>query len=477
MLKQQNVNPINELASCWQLYQVRPNGMEYKENIEIAENWLNNSFNLPQSTQKKILNYLLDNFNNTQFYNLTEKGKAGLCLRCYISEHIVKACKKRASLFISQGVTYQALLPFVLDDNGKSLIILDQEGKQQLEITESETFKPTNNDVFTVEILRSYDHQRDKKCSLINWTYLRTKQNQKIVDFLSEFGFYNSTDWSLLTRIKKYQLKRLTEQEQLIIKVYGEVYKRDRRQNKDILRSKCQPPSDEQLQEMIDKLKNKIIKKPDDLLKKLKCIAKQMRKNVVSLDSNWVDKEVEINTIEITYDDVAIEDQERIEIGNEISKYINDNLIQYCQINLEKEIKKQIEKLMKSKKYSPYASQYIPILKVFYQGQKSLSDIAKDLGIEQYKASRIFSPKNLLKEVRKKTIDDLVNSILKLVKEKKLISEPLDNNYLTLLTETVETFADQKIFSEASAEIMNSKNKKIESFYAKTLMDYLVQNS
>ncbi len=476
MLKQQNINTIDQLTSYWQLYQVRSNGTEYKKNIGIAETWLKNSYDCSQLNQKKILNNLLDKFKNTVSDNLIEKGKSGLCLRCYISEHIVTACKKRASFFYSsQGLTYQALLPFVLDDNGKSLIIVDQDNKQQLEIIEKEKVNPRNNKIFTIEVLNSYKNNSDNttKLSLRNWTYLKTKQNPKIVEFLAEFGFHNSTDWSLLNRVRKYQLQQLTEQEQLIIKVYEEVYKRDRRQNEHKLRSKCQPPSVKQLQEMIGKLKIETIQKPDTLLNELKRIAKQLRRVVVSLDSNLMDKEGEITTIEVPYHDIPIEEKEKLEIFNQIK----NNLMHYFQDNISKAIENTIQKLQKSKSYSTYASQYKSVLKSFYEEGNSISKIAKEIGIEQYKASRIFSPRNLLKEVRKQTIDDLVNAILRLIKERKLMNEPLDNNYLTLLTETVEQYADQEIFTEASAKIMTSSNNNHENLYTQTLIAYLNQNS
>jgi hypothetical protein len=476
MLKQQTISILEQLTSYWQLYQVRSNGTEYKKNIEMAEKWLKDSYDSEQLTQEKILHRLLDKFKNTLSDNLTEKGKAGLCLRCYISEHIVTACKKRANLLSrNQGVTYQALLPFVLDDDGQSLIIVDKEGKQQLEITENQQFIPKSHDIFTVEILNSYQNSLNNKVklSLRNWTYLKTKQNKKIVEFLSEFGFSNVTDWALLNRVRQYQLQQLTEQEQLIIKVYREVYKRDRRQKQTILRSKCQPPSVEQLQEMIHKLNIETIKKPDTLLNELQRIATQMRGVVVSLDSKIMDKEGETKTLEVPYYDVPIEEKEKLEIFNQIQA----NLMQSFKVNIGKAVENTKQRLQRSKSYSAYASQYKSVLKSFYQEGKSISQIAKEIGIEQYKASRIFSPKNLLKDVRQQTIDDLVDSILKLIKERKIMIEPFDHNYLTLLTETVEQYADQEIFTEASAKIMTSTNNNHENLYTQTLIEYLTQNS
>ncbi|MGK7886444.1 MAG: hypothetical protein AB4057_17695 [Crocosphaera sp.] len=473
MLKHQNSKQINQLEFFWQLYQLRSNGREYKKNLEIAERWINDLYSSSQLTLEQIVNNLLDIFKNTRLANLTEKGKAGLCLRCYISEYIVSACKKRARLFSSQGVSYQSLLAFVLDDDGQSLIIVDTEGKKQLEIIENETVIDKENGIFTVEILSSYKHSLEKKSSLRSWTYSQTNQNKKIVEFLSEFGFINSTDWALLNRIKKYQLQQLTEQEQSIITVYREVYKRDRRKGKHTLRSKCQPPSDEQLQEMIDKLNIKTIKEPDILLNQLKLIAQQYRQTSVSLDRTFLDQESDINSLEVPYYDVPIEEKEELDI----SQTINNNLVKILQGSIKKSVDKRIKELQKSKSYSPYAAQYKTFLKAFYQEEKSQNQMAKEIGIRQEKLNRIMSFKQLFQQVRKQTVDDLLNLILKLIKEKNIVSEPINNDYLINLTEHIEKFVDQKIFIEAKAEMMNSKNRTMNSFYAKTFIDYLNQNS
>ncbi|MFQ4162425.1 DUF1822 family protein [Scytonema millei] len=59
------------------------------------------------------------------FYNqkleVDDKNRAvaGLCLRCYISDPILKACQKIDNLFgTEKHFTYQDLLPFVLNDDG-----------------------------------------------------------------------------------------------------------------------------------------------------------------------------------------------------------------------------------------------------------------------------------------------------------------------------------------------------------------------
>ncbi|CCQ54773.1 hypothetical protein CWATWH0005_1846 [Crocosphaera watsonii WH 0005] len=181
--------------------------------------------------------------------------------------------------------------------------------------------------------------------------------------------------------------------------------------------------------------------------------------------------------MEIPYYDVPIEEKFKEKEGLYLSETINNNLVNILQSNVNELVENRINKLKKSKSYSPYAAQYINFLKAFYQEGKSQNQIAKEIGIRQEKLNRILSFKQLFQQVRQKTVEDLLNLILESLKEKNIISEAINNDYLINLTENIEQFVDQKIFIEAKAEMMNSKNRTMNSFYAKTFIDYLTQNS
>jgi len=96
---------------------------------------------------------------NAYFYerNATIEAKdravAGLCLRCYVSYSILKACQTLDNLFGGANFTYQDLLPFVLNDDGKSLRIIDPDGKTQLALNNQEVTAPSTYPLFTLEIL------------------------------------------------------------------------------------------------------------------------------------------------------------------------------------------------------------------------------------------------------------------------------------------------------------------------------------
>ena len=65
--------------------------------------------------------------------NLFNRDLAGLCLRCYISEAIVQECKRINYLYSGEKrFNYRDLLPFVLNDDGQNLIVLDKDVETQL---------------------------------------------------------------------------------------------------------------------------------------------------------------------------------------------------------------------------------------------------------------------------------------------------------------------------------------------------------
>ena len=193
---------------------------------------------------------------NAYFYDrdatvdVKERAIAGLCLRCYVSYPILKACQTLDNRFGGASFTYQDLLPFVLNDDGKSLRIIDKDGTQ-LVLTEVPT--PSSYPLFTLEILRTYKPNSSSSRSLKDWAYLQTKQNKELQNFLSEFGFKHLSDWALLNKARPKQLERLSDRDRHLISAFHSVSRRDRLQQRQKGIHKCPDPSEAQLQEMRDR--------------------------------------------------------------------------------------------------------------------------------------------------------------------------------------------------------------------------------
>jgi hypothetical protein len=219
--------------------------------------------------------------NHNHTVDRDRSANAGLCLRCYVSYPILKACQKLDSLFAGDKLfSYKELLPFVLNDDGKTRIVLDRDGKTQLVLNNNSQTKTTAYQFFSVKILQSYDYDSQSRMSLDNWAFLQTKQNPELKNFLSEFGFKTLSDWALLNRARPKQLELLSMDDRHLVEVFHAVYRQDRRQQRQKSAKRCPEPTEAQLKKMLGHLQSRkvtINSTTADVMKALKRVTIQLR--------------------------------------------------------------------------------------------------------------------------------------------------------------------------------------------------------
>ncbi|MGF1674460.1 MAG: hypothetical protein ACFCUV_12365, partial [Rivularia sp. (in: cyanobacteria)] len=88
-------------------------------------------------------------------------------------------------------------------------------------------------------------------------------------------------------------------------------------------------------------------------------------------------------------------------------------------------------------------------------------------------ARRILNPGELLSKVRAKTVEQMLESVLKKAAEKGLTKIPPEANYLIALTQQIEYYIDGEIFQEAAEEIRTGKNRNMSSVYAQAIRYYI----
>ena len=433
-------------------------------------------FELAQSEviQTTLLSYFHDP--NSSF-NGTRSAVAGLCLRCYVSSPILKACQKIDSLFAGdKSFTYRDLLPFVLNDDGQTPIVLDKDGKTQLIIDKNGQTKTTTYPFFSVKVLQTYQHDSQTRMSLDNWAYLQTKQNRELKNFLSEFGFKLLSDWALLNRARTKQLEQLSVSDRHLVEVFHAVYRRDRRKQRQKGAKRCPEPNQAQLQEMLTRLPEKetIVNSPVELMKALKQVATQLRQYDIwsyrePLEIQEPDTGSYVLRPDLPHDstnEINVEQQELLQFLHQQFQVALVNAI-------AQEIRTTIAKLQKSKRYAPLASQYLPGLQIYYCQGKSLKEIVPQLGMTSWdQARRVLNPGELLSRVRASCSQQLLDSLLKKASEKGLTKLPPEPDYLKTLVEQIEAFADEEVFQEAAAEIKIGKNRSLNSLYAEQLRFY-----
>lgn len=457
-------------ANYWKIWRINPaETIGYQiYSSTVARSYLEQNFQ-PQVNQN-LKEMLLSAFQQEDL-DPSNRAKAGLCLRCFVSVPILNACRKLERLFGGEKCfSYHDLLPFVLNDDGLMLIVLDQDGKTQ-KIIENGQLRLTAYKTFSIEILRTFNSSHHSKMSLENWAYLQTRQHSELREFLSEFGFQHLSDWAMLNRVRIKQLQQLTDQDRQIVEVFHAVYRRDRREQR--RQGKCPAPSIEQLQEMLTVAqKCKIaISTPQKLLETLKQIARQLRQCDI-----WQYREpLEVQDIStgdyVPRPELIDESLSEIQIEeHEMKAFLREQLQLVLVDAIETQINRTINKLKASKRYAAFASKFIPGLQLYYGDNLSLRDIAPLLDMTSWdQARRVLNPGELLSQVRLLTIQQLMEQILKKAQEKGFVKTPLDPDYLRCLGEQIEAFLDAEIFHGAAEEIRAGQHRSMDSLYAEYL--------
>ena len=281
---------MNALSRYWKICRISLNkeraGYEYSL-VTVAQEFFRQAVDNQNEDIQATLHSYFQNKSHTvdrdgEASRRHRSANAGLCLRCYVSYPILKACRKLDSLFAGERLfSYRDLLPFVLNDDGKTRIILDRDGKTQLIVDDNNQTETTAYQFFTVKVLHSYDYDSQSRMSLDNWAFLQTKQNPELKNFLSEFGFKALSDWALLNRARPKQLEHpsWSIRDRHLVEVFHSVYRQDRRQQRQKIAKRCPEPTEEQLKKMLDCLQSRkvVINNTAEVMRALKQVAIQLR--------------------------------------------------------------------------------------------------------------------------------------------------------------------------------------------------------
>lgn len=464
----------------WNIWRIDPAGESVGYTnfpLEIAEDFINSL--LYEVDNSNIQRALLSCFKGENSdLNKINRARAGLCLRCYVSQTIVEECRRIDNLYSGEKqFDYRDLLGLVLNDDGKRLIILDEDGRTQLTVDQNSVTNESTYNLFSVQVLQSFNANLESRMSLDNWVRLSIKQNHEIRTALSNFGLNHLSDWAILNRATNEQLARLSLQERQIVEVYHAVYRRDRIEESSSRKRRCPDPSSAQLQEMLVNLLSRqvSIDKPSLLLQELRRIALQLRRyDIWSYRESLEIYDVQSGTLlprrdlpSNSFNELDIEQQEILQL---LQERLNSALAEAIRIK----VKAKLQKLQNSRRYAPFAPQYLQGLRLYYCEATSLREIAPILGMTSWnQAKRILDPGKLLSQVRAKTQESILRSILELAAARGFTSIPPKANYFKALADEVESYIDGEIFREANEEIKTGRNRRMNSAYAEAIRSYL----
>ncbi|BAY83939.1 hypothetical protein NIES267_34330 [Calothrix parasitica NIES-267] len=448
-----------------------------KTRLGIAREFVNTS--VYDVENSNLLDDLLSCFKDKNPYSsVINRAKAGLCLRCYVSHAIVEECRRIDNLYSgNKKFSYRDFLPLVLNDDGQQLIILASDGRTQLTLDTNSVTNESTINLFSVQVLQSFDPDLESGMSLYNWVRLRTRQNHQVRTFLSNSGLNHLSDWAILNRATTEQIGRLSLQEQRIIEAYHAVYRRDRIEKPCLKPIRCPDPTSAQLQEMSVYLRYRkvSIDTPTLLLQELYRIALQLRRyDIWSYREPLEIYDAQSDTL-IPRSDLPTDSFDEVDIERlEISQFLQEHLESALTRAIRMEVEAKIQELRNSSRYAPFAPQYLQGLKLYYSESMSLGDIAPILGMRSWnQARRILDPGKLLLQVRAKTEDSMLESILRLAGQRGFTPIPPKASYFKALAEEVESYIDEEIFQEASEEMRAGRNRSMNSPYAQAIVSFL----
>jgi hypothetical protein len=431
-------------------------------------------------TQAKTLQAALFTKFHAQTVDAVERSHAGLCLRCYVSEPILNACRKIDYLFGNdQSFTYRDLLPFVLNDDGQMLIISNPDGKTHLTLDHTGTPHPSAYRCFSLQILHTFKPNSQSSMSLDNWAHLQTRQNPELKQFLSEFGFQELSDWALLNRARPKQLEQLSERDRHLIEIFHATYRYDRQQNNQGTK-RCHDPTSTQLHAMGTALRARNIEiQPGELLAELRQVARQLRQydlwrsreSLEHYDPETGDRSLRSDLPHHDASELDVEQQELLD-------FFHTQLHRALVNSIQQALRDRIKTLETSKGYAAFADQLIPGLRLYYSQGLPLKETASVLGMSNWaQARRILNLSELISTVRRLTIRQMLHQILQKAQDKGLTPLPPSPDYLESLMAQIESFADVEIFQKAFEEIQSGKHRVMSSVYAHQLCIYLEEHS
>lgn len=414
-----------------------------------------------------------------------QKAIALLCLRCYVSERILIACRMIPQIHKISGenlFSYTELLPFVLNDDGKTLVILDKDRRTQLILEKDGTAKPlvpegaTLGRFFTVEILRKFNTQPGNNESLDNWVTRLTNHNDGVRSFLWSFGLATPTDWALLCKSIPAKMDTLFLQaDREIINAFQAVYQRDRLQSQ--IKGRCTEPTSNQLLQILQVLRQQnVILTQKELLSHFHRIAEVLREDWLYTKTG-APKKVPTELYDSTNHNYQLNPELPYYTDRNLEEVELEKLSELCQKLFEQVLKEiiavvirqRIEELKKSRGYKDFATKFCEGLRLYYKENMSLSEIAQQWGINWSKARRIFELENFIDIIQAQTEEKFSQKLLQSLDEQRVQTISHDPEYLKNIAVSIREFTCQKTFDLAKSELVTGKKQTKNSLLAKLI--------
>lgn len=406
--------------------------------------------------------------------NSSQSLLAECSLRCFISWQIEQVCISLEQQFGEfHGFTRRNLFPYVLDDDGK--------------------LEPSSNYIcLSRQILASFDINASQ---LKSWINRLVKQQPELKKYLLECGLYLMTDWAILNDTQPSQLPKvlnyfanctnleITEYQQLL-SAYHQIYRNRFYQQiaTRTAKSKCYPPTEEQLRKITDLLIEKGVYNSNDNVSlnkiryKLEYLADFLREYRINIrkktfPTKSIDVEINeqpplIDQIEDSRSENTVDDEYQTEAF--LKEY--QPLLRIC---LDDALKNVLSQKVQQFKNTDKANKFLLGLRLFHCEKQSMSQIAKELGLPaQYAVTRLLKLNKFRAHVSQETLVKLRMQVIELAQKYSTptsLSE-LEQEITKILNELIGN-----IISQAESEAACMQNINQVSFFAQRLCQQLNQ--
>lgn len=347
-----------------------------------------------------------------QFSQRSSQLAAG-CLRCFVSQQIPEECASLERRFGAKGgFSRRDLYSSVLDDVDPLSPIQVTRPKD-----DQKFYQP-----FAVKIVVSFNPQQS---NLSTWTKRLVVQHKGLNAVLAESGIYLASDWAILSHTTPARIQRLLagslsteelEQICLVLESYHEIYRGDRlRQESKQAGKRCEEPTAEQLQRMVQYLRNKYLENqtledqnPENqwvysystkqVLRDLRGLAQKLRQvkqsPTVSLDDENIG---------------FLVDQQQSQTTDEQEQFLTHyrQKFEQCLVQaIQQALKNRLAYLRRQKsRNNPALSKdqaFLQALSLFCCENKSMTVIAPLVGLQkEFQVSRLLDLKELRADVRR----------------------------------------------------------------------------
>lgn len=419
-------------------------------------------------------------------------------LRCWISWQIEWTCRQLALQFGERhGFRCEDLLPFVLVDD-RHMVIRDPLPGNATEPSPSEPSpspsEPSSPELpqpgplryrpLSLDILADFDPDRS---SLATWTTRKVKHHSELNAFLLQCGLYLVSDWAILNDTRLPQLARIlgdrhqrTADEiataQTLLASYHAVYRHDRRQvRKQGAGSRCQPPTEEQLQRMAAQLPGS--PSPRRVLADLQALASELRRYRIEARGGNLPLE-SLDRVDETgrsLGDRLPATHETSEASLEQETFL-DRYRARAVADLDAAIALAIEQRWQrlGRKSAAKAEQFLIALRAFHCEGAAMGEIASRVGLKaQYQVTRLLDLKGLRAETRHHWLQKLRVSVQDLAQTLSSVDDlaGLDQRLEDALNAEID-----RTIQEAEAEASTPKSRATVSLFARRVCEYLDQH-